>query len=257
MKKLILTLILGCLSCASWASLTVDPFKIEIKTDAGTYYENHWSLKNNYDRDIQVKITVSDMGSYEENKKFPIEEWLKISPTELTIAKGETAKANYRVEISPQMQGSLAARVSFSIPPESGGMVITKMSMPFHVIVRRTEKFDFEIENLSVAGYDGGYKFIFDVENNGNFILKPQGEISVYKRKKLIASANMAEPAALTSVFTDISRRYFIVLPQALKAGKYRAEAKIYAFGYEVAKTAVQTIKFKILKDGSIKTLEK
>ncbi|MDR3113600.1 MAG: hypothetical protein LBU09_04415 [Endomicrobium sp.] len=259
MKKL--TIILGALIFISFATLqarlTVKPFKIEIKTDAGTYYENSWSLKNSYDRDIKVAVTASDLGSYEGNKNFSVEQWLKISPAELIIPKGQTAKVDYRVEISSQMQGSLAAQISFSISPEAGAMLIIKMSAPLHVIVRKTEKIDFSVENLTVSASSDAYKFNFSVNNGGNIIIKPQGEISVYKRKKLISRANMAAPSMTKSVFIGNSAAYQISVSTGLKDGKYRAEAKINAHGYESAKTASQKIEFKVLNDGNVEFIKK
>ena len=252
MKKINLIVISGALifllSATAIASLRVDPFKIEIKTDAGTSYENFWSLKNNYGKDIKVTVTASEWGSYKGNENLRVEDWLKISPSEILIPKGETAEVKYKVDVSPRMQGSLLAQVTFTVPPGSGGMVYVKMSAPLHVIVRKTEKVDFEIGNFDIALSSGGYEINFRVKNSGNIIIKPQGEISVYKKKMFLASVNMTDPVNIPSIFIGESGKYKVILPTDLKAGKYKAEAKIKAYGRE----NVKKVEFKVLKDGKM-----
>ena len=252
LKKITLIIVSSALifflPATAMASLRVDPFKIEIKTDAGTSYENSWSLKNNYGKDIKITVTTSEWGSYKGNENLRVEDWLKISPSEILIPKGETAEIKYRVDISPQMQGSLLAQITFTVPPENGGMVYVKMSVPLHVIVRKTEKIDFEIENFDMSLSSGGYEINFSVKNSGNVIIKPQGEISVYKKKMLLASENMTDPVKSASIFIGESGKYKVIVPTDLKAGKYKAEAKIKAYGQE----NVKKVEFKVLKDGKM-----
>ncbi|MDR2191740.1 MAG: hypothetical protein LBO62_02510 [Endomicrobium sp.] len=249
MKKLIAFLLVVLVCAGSNASLTIDPYKIEIKMDKNSYFESKYSVQNNYESDIDLKISFEEWGSYKANKSIGAESWLKIDPAEIFIPKGESREISYSVKTNENMQGSLLAQVAFTVLPVKGGGYIVKMSLPIHVIVRQTEKVEFDVKKLSVSVKAKEAKLNIEVENTGNILIKPYGEVKIYKGKKLVNTVNL-EPTS--SVFIDSKEVFSVKLPKELVAGKYIAEVNIRAYGYDDALNITKKIAFRVKKDGSI-----
>jgi hypothetical protein len=249
MKKIIVLLILTFFSLGSNASLTIDPYKIEIKMDRNSYFQSKYSVKNNYERDIDLKISFENWDSYKANKSIDVKSWLKIEPVQIFIPKGESREISYFIKTDENMQGSMLAQVTFTVPPVKGGGVIIKMSLPVHVVLKGTEKIEFDIKNIKLNVKSKEAKLNIEVENTGNILIKPYGEIKIYKGKKFLDSY-VWEPT--NSVLTDSKEVFNVKLPKELEAGKYIAEINMKADGYDDVLSVVRKIQFRVRKDGSI-----
>jgi hypothetical protein len=253
MKKIILLLLLVLLQTVSYANLSIDPYKIEMKIDKNSSFGSSWLVKNNYDRDIELEVTVSEWGSYKGNKDILVGSWLKISPAHIRMKKGESAAVDYSVKTNASMEGSMLAQVSFAVLPEQGGNVTMKISTPVHAIIRGTEKVYFDIETLSIvpSSTGGGInKLNITIRNGGNILIKPFGEVKIYdKKKKVVSSLNFESDR---SVFTDSSDVFSVQIPLDLPAGKYTVEVNAKALGYESAANVKKAVMFRIKKDGGL-----
>jgi hypothetical protein len=253
MKKIILLLSLVLLQAVSYASLSIDPYKIEMKIDKNSSFESSWHIKNNYDRDIEIEVSAAEWGSYKSNKNIPLGSWLKISPVYLRMKKGESASVGYSVKTNASMEGSMLAQVSFAALPEEGGNVTMKVSTPVHAIIRGTEKVDFYIETLSIVPISTGggmNKLNITIKNSGNILIKPFGEVNIYdKKKKVVSSLNFESDR---SIFTDSSDVFSVQIPLGLPAGKYTVEVNAKAIGYESAANVKKAVMFRIKKDGGL-----
>ncbi|MDR1941869.1 MAG: hypothetical protein LBQ47_06055 [Endomicrobium sp.] len=232
------------------ASLTIDPYGVEIKTDRNSSFSSKWKVKNNYAREIKLNISSLEWDSYKANKNIPVNSWLKIVPDEITLGQGESKEIFYTADAGGQMQGSVLAKVTFTVPPERDGGVIVKMSFPVHMIIKGTEKVEFNVENLSISSVGKSAKLNVTVKNTGNILIKPYGTADIYKKKKVAASVFIESDH---SVFTDSQDSYSVNLPDNLKPGKYTAQVSIKALGYEsYAPDSKKAIQFRVKKDGSI-----
>jgi len=247
------SLITAFFNAPLFASITLEPYMVEVKAVKGSSFSSSWSLTNNYQRDITVKITSRESGSYQGNKDLPVDSWLKISPQELTIKKGETAKIDYSVSASSAMEGSARAFVSFAVLPEEGGSLTLKMTIPAHLIVKDTENISFSVKEANLISSDKNFNVALSIENDGNILIKPCGKISIYgKKNKLIAQKEIKITPQTRSLLTGESRIYEAGFLKGLQKGKYKIRINLYAFGYETAPAVSKEIEFKVGKDANI-----
>jgi hypothetical protein len=249
MKK-ILT-ILGFLFCfsLSYAGLSVDPSVTNIFGDPGSIYDGKYTIKNTYDRDINISIEVSKGNSFSANKDADISKWLVFKKNKYPIPAGESIEVPYRVNIEESFKGSISARINFSVDQEEGQMISIAISVPIYVTVTGTENIDFDIDsvNLYKTGDSFSYKMI--LENKGNVHIRHSGAIEIYskKKKKLLKTVSIQETVpTYCEQKREFSERFLPI--NELKKGKYVAVFKVKALGKEAAKE----INFKLSKKGDI-----
>ncbi|MBR3628707.1 MAG: hypothetical protein IKN42_07715 [Elusimicrobia bacterium] len=250
MKKLLAIIsVLFCFSLA-YAGLSVDPAVTNIAGEPGSVYNGKYSVKNTYDRNINVIIEVTKGNCFSANKDVDVNKWLAFEKYKYPIAAGETVEVPYNVQIGEQFKGSVSARINFSVEQEQGQMISISISVPIYVTVTGTENIDFCIDSLDFysSGKNISYKLV--LENKGNVHIRHSGNIELYtkKKKKLLKNISIQETVP---TYCEQKREFSeTILPKAdLKKGKYVAVFKIRALGKEVTKE----INFKISKKGDIK----
>jgi hypothetical protein len=234
----------------SYASLNIVPQRIESTVKPNVPIKGSYSVTNNYDGDVNLEVFVElqNEWSYKGNLDIPVDSWLKIVPSKLTMKKGETRLILYTIFPNESMQGSIAGQVRFKVnPPKSSINVI--MSLPIHIIMQGTEKIEYSVDSLSIN--ENVKKLDIGIRNDGNIIIHPVGMVDIYKGKKKVKSVQLFEGF---SVFPNSIRKEFSVdLPSDLAPGKYKAEVSIKLIGYShFVAPAVKSMEFRVLKDGRI-----
>lgn len=251
MKKFLLPLFLILFSVSfSYAHLVIQPQRIESTVNPNVPIKGSYSVTNNYDGDVTVEITAIMNGewSYKGNMDIPVDAWLKINPSKISIRKGETRTVLYTITPTANMQGSVAGQVTFRANPPNS-FVHVLMSLPIHIINQGTERIEYSIDSISVN--ERINRLDIGLKNSGNIIIKPVGTVTIYSGSKKVKSVPVPESF---SVFPDSVRKEFYAdLPADLKPGKYKAEVAIKLIGYShLMKPVVRSMQFRVLKDGRI-----
>lgn len=245
MKKfLLLVSLLFCFSL-SYAGLSVDPSVTNIFGEPGSGYKGKYTIKNTYDRDININIEVEQGKTFAGNGEVDVKKWLEFENYTYFIKAGASVEAPYTAVIDEKFKGSVSARVTFSVAQEQGQMITISISVPIYVTVEGTEKVDYCIDslNLYASGNNISYKLV--LENKGNIHIRHSGIIEIYNKNKteLLKTISMQETVPTYSGekrdFSDV------MLPkEELKKGTYVAVFKVKAFDKEV----VKEVKFKVTK---------
>jgi hypothetical protein len=234
------------------ASLTVDPIRLELKVDRNAVYKGSYLLKNNYNGDVEVKVTLSNWVSYKGNENLDVNEWLKVVPDKVLIKEGETRLVLYTIYTNESMEGSVAGQVSFTLQPPGNSSVNVKMTCPVYLSINGTERIDFNIIDVKFSKKNNNIDAQVNIENNGNVNIRPVGTIYIYDRKNNLM--NYTDMPASYPVYSDTKRDEFIMHlpPKQLPPGRYKAVININALG----KTSTKNKEFRINKNGSIETLK-
>ena len=251
MKKfLTIVAFLFCFSL-SYAGLSVDPAVTNITGEPGSGYNGKYSVKNTYDKNINITVEVTKGNSFSANQDVDVNKWLVFEKYKYFIPAGETIEVPYTVKIDESFKGSVSARINFAVDQEEGQMISISISVPIYVTVTGTENVDFAIDsiNLYKTGDSISYKMI--LENKGNVHIRHSGNIEIYNKKKKVLIKNI--PIQETVPTYCEQKREFnerFLSTKDLKKGKYVAVFKVRALGKEVTKE----IKFKVSKIGEVVT---
>lgn len=217
-------------------TLTVTPMRAEITIDAGGYYENDYSVTNNYDGEVEVEISFGKKESYTGNSGIALDSWLYVDTATITLQKGETKTVHYKVQTSTDMTGNISGQVSFTTRPPGNEMMRARMTFPIYVNIRGTENVAFDVSDIKLSGYFGKTLGTIAIKNTGNVHITPRGFFAIMKGKKTIYSGNIREGLI---VFSGTTRKDFeFQIPEGIKfkKGKYKMHVTVSAKGKELRK---------------------
>ncbi|MCL1972517.1 MAG: hypothetical protein FWG57_05965 [Endomicrobia bacterium] len=231
-------------------SLTIIPIRAEITIEAGGYYENEYSVTNNYDGTVDVRVSVAKKESYVGNKDISLDSWLFVDTTTFTLQKGETKSVPYRIQTSTHMTGNISGQVSFTTKPPDNEMMQARTTLPIYVNIRGTEKIDFRILSVKVEfnEYIGKIIGALTVQNKGNVHIMPRGSFFISKGKNKIYSGPVREGLVIFSGTTRGDFEFQIPKGITFAPGNYKMHITIGAKGKEVKKT----VKVTVDKDGKM-----
>lgn len=251
MKKFLAILsFLFCFNLA-YAGLSVDPSVTNVFGEPGSTYEGKYTVKNTYERNINITVEVTKGNTFSANKDADVNSWLVFEKYKYFIPAGEKVEVPYTVKVDENFKGSISARINFSVDQEEGQMISISISVPIYVTVQGTENVDFGIDSLDLYTAGDFISYKLKLENKGNVHIRHSGNVEIYtkKKKKLLKTLPIQETVpTYCEQKRDFNER---LLPKTdLKKGKYVAVFKIRALGKEVTKE----IKFKVSKLGEVVT---
>lgn len=254
MKKYIIILLLSIFvfQNTAHAILRIEPSRLNIIMERDAVFKSSYSLTNEYDDDMEVSITVNDWHSYKGNGDLDINNWLNITPTKIKIKKGEKRMVLFSVHTDKTMSGSISGQITFSYNPPGNQGLNFQMSIPLYVVIKGTEKLEYNIEDIKFSAYSGLYKAVFTIKNTGNIHIRPLGKMNIYdEQKTIVQSYDVPESYP---VYAETTRSDFsAIFPQsALKPGNiYTAEVIMHTVDNpDINKTKI--VNFRVNKDGSL-----
>ena len=235
----------------AYANLRITPAVVNISADPMAICKNKFVVMNLEDKTVTVTVTKEDWKNYSGNdSSVTVNRWLELEKTKFDIGPNEFVEVPFKVTTDKNMVGSVSGMVVFTV---EGGMIQVSMKQPIYIVIRGTEKIDFEIDSLKMAtsDRDGGIYYSMNVKNNGNVHIRHNGVIEIYSRKtgNLVNSIDIDETFP---TYAQDSRTFngFMLKGTDLAKGKYTAIFKIKAFD----KQAVKKIDFKVSKLGEVVT---
>lgn len=235
----------------AYANLRISPAVVNISADPMTICESKFVVMNVEDKTVTVTVTKEDWKNFEGNdSSVTVDKWLELEKTKFDIGPNEFVEVPFKVTTDKSMVGSVSGMVVFTI---EGGMFQISMKQPIYIVIKGTEKIDFEIDSLKMATSerDGGIYYNMTVKNNGNVHIRHNGVIEIYSKETgdLVKTLDIEETFP---TYAKDSRVFngFMLKGTDLKKGKYAAIFKIKAFDKQV----VKRIDFKVSKLGEVVT---
>ena len=252
MKKITIFLLLILVSAKSFASLAIDPARLEMTVGKDMSYKGSYSITNNYEDDVEVFITAQNWYSYKGNTDLDVSQWFNIMPDKMTIKKGQTRLAVYNIHTNSSMQGSVAGQVTFAVKPPGNQGINVKMSFPVYLTIGNTQKVEFSLEKVSFVNFQGNTEVVLTIQNDGNVHVRPLGTMNIYDSKnKLKYTDYLLEGFP---VYAGTYRNEFAIkIPKEIydEPGKYTAEFILRDGTYNTYRVT-KKFEFRVKKDGTI-----
>ena len=214
---------------AVFAKYLLSPSRIEAKVPPGKSFEEKFEFKNPTDEIVRVKIHWADR-----TIKPLVSDWLKLSEEYVEIAPKATEIINYTVSIPENASGEYNAWVVTEETKDqiTQGMATfaVRMSVPVYVMVKGTEKYDFDIKKIVIKNNKKPVEMNFMLHNIGNVHIRPTGKIiitGIDSPKKYALKFNEIKwgiiPDQQTEYITKFNEE------DELTDGKYKAQINIQA----------------------------
>lgn len=163
----------------SFGALSIMPSRIEGKIPPGKSYENEFTITNTDSQTNMAKFMWTDR-----TKKPADKNWFRILTKEAKIPAGGTVKVKYKIDIPEGAQGEYNAYFTVEdgkpVGNVMGASVALRTSVPVYIAVRGTEKYSFEIGDITVA--NGNMPMVKVIlRNTGNIHIRPEGKIMIKK----------------------------------------------------------------------------
>ena len=254
MKKILCFISLLFFFSISYAGLSVDPYVTDIKASPGSLYKGKYSVRNTYDRDINIIVETKQGKTFSGNGCLDVKNWLEFEQYKYFIKAGNAVEIPYTAIISEKFKGSISARITFAIAQEEGQMITILISVPMYVTVEGTQNIDYCVDSLNLYVRENNVYYKLILENKGNVHIRHSGSIEIYSKnkKKLLKTISIQETVPIyCGERRDFTETLFS--KTEFKKGKYVAVFKIRAFGKEI----VKELKFKVFKNSDIVELIK
>jgi len=232
-KKLLfsgLVLFVAVLSCnCCFAKVSVRPSRVEALVPASKGFEEKFFIKNIGDQPTKVNIHWTDR-----TKNPLIKDWLVLPDKQISIQPGEEKEVAYKVNIPKDAAGEYNAWfvVSDAKGPEikMGASIAVRTSIPIYIIVKGTEKYDFEIQNFNAWIKPSFSSFNIILRNTGNVHIRPTGKVKI----SALDSTQVYEMPFNEvgwGIIEGQNHEYVTKLPdeKILPDGKYKAEFTVKA----------------------------
>ncbi|MFH1380131.1 MAG: hypothetical protein ABII23_07635 [bacterium] len=195
MKKFSMVLIIICFGAYVHAVISIDPLRREISAKPGEKIKGAYTITNTEDQPIVVTVTPKKHFVLEENKKFKLNDWFKLSDKEFTLQGKGSKEIQYTIKIPRKAQGFLMLNNSFLTRKlDTSGAVVAEMlntaiSVPIYIQIDGTAQISAEIKDLAVTGDVNNLIVYVTVSNSGNVYLRPSGTISIDQNGKNLGTA--------------------------------------------------------------------
>ena len=250
MKKVIVFTMSFMSTCVLFAGITVTPVRVEIPLAKGMACDGKYTVRNDYDVPIKVDISSRDWFVLPENRDIKVDQWLKLSPLELSLKPGESGDIHFLVTLSTKPVGSMVAMVSFVPVLEKDPGFNLMVSASMFVTVKGTEKTAWDFSGIKLSTYDGKLQAVTSVKNDGNVYLRPVGYATITAGKKEVAKLEFLEGRPVyPGMARDVLAKSDGVL--TLKPGKYTALLQVECRGQMKEKS----FKFKYKKSGEFEII--
>ncbi|MFH0880760.1 MAG: hypothetical protein V2A34_13675 [Lentisphaerota bacterium] len=221
--NLICVMLLMPLGC--WGGLNISPLRTEISGRPGQTLQGVLSLSH---QDASVKmyeVTVDGLAQ-EPSTNVP---WLQIQQERIEVGPETAVEVPYVIHIPAAAKGELLGRIGFAdaAPAAQSPVAIrTKISVPIHVLIKGTEICRAAIKEIRIASASP-LNMEVDVENQGNILLRPEGECRVVESSTGREVAVIPVNQVHTPLYTGVTRTFSMPSGVVLPPGNYEALVQV------------------------------
>ena len=161
-----------------FAKVSVKPSRVEALVPPEKGFEEKFFIKNIGDEPTEANIHWTDR-----TNNPLIKDWLVLSANKISLQPGEEKEVTYKVNIPKDASGEYDAWfvVSDTKGPkvQMGASIAVRTSIPIYVIVKGTEKYDFEVQTANVWIKPTFSSFNVVLRNTGNVHIRPTGQVKI------------------------------------------------------------------------------
>ncbi|MCL2145078.1 MAG: hypothetical protein FWH43_06280 [Endomicrobia bacterium] len=249
-QTLVLSIILF-FTAYSYAGLIINPARSEIVIEKESSFEGVYSVENSLDKTVEVTVTAKNWNNSQENKGVDISDWLTVDNYSFKLEPRSKRDVNYTVR-SKNFQGSLSGMISFTIRSPDYGGINLMTSVPVYMTINGTQNISFAIEKLVISNKrirlnndeNKEISVEYSVKNDGNVYIRPAGNATVLKNKKVVKKYTIQEQSP---VYPGLERGFYEHV-QSLPQGKYVLNISLSALN----KTVEKSIQFRVNKYGDV-----
>lgn len=210
-----------------------------------------FSVSNDHDTAMTVEIQASKgMDSGENEKIIRDAGWLKLSESAFELKPKETRAVEFTGEIPDGTAGTFSARVSFI--DRSNNAFSSAVTVPIYVVIKGTEKVDWDTDTLLIENTPVGLSGRVDVKNRGNVHFYTSGAIVI--KDKAGRECFKTQVGGGRAVFpNNVTQLPFNISALNIKNGKYYVSVALSGYNGENREFRYILIKkdeqYKIRKD--------
>lgn len=217
--------------CGSAHCFNISPNRMELSIGENKEYGDFITIKNAEGGEMRMTVRVENWSKAVEGTakyggdKF---EWLQINPGEFDLKGGETQKVGYKITTPKGAKGELNAMIFIEGKPKEvkeGAIGInTSIGVPIYVMIKGTEKYAAEVEDLKVVKADP-LELTVRIKNSGNVHIRPAGSIEIKEKKEVVLICQLNEYNY--PILPNSSRTLEIKSNKRLEKGDYTAHVKM------------------------------
>lgn len=219
-----------------YAGLTITPSRQEISVAPGGKFKGVYTVRNDYQTPVDVKVEFRDWFVLAENKNLNISDWLSVSPSKVHLLPGEMKNVEYKVHISKSAKGVLVGMVSFVPETQEQQGINLVISVSIFITVSGTEKINAYLDNMKFSRDGGNLQVSVEVQNKGNVHLRPEGKcvLESGNSQKIEVQIPQGRPVYPGMSRTSVGRIDINKVP----AGKYSAMVELKSGNLTLSATA-------------------
>ncbi len=162
----------------AFAKISVQPSRIEATVPPGKSFEDSFVVENIGDKPASVTLDWRDR-----TKDPLIEDWFKIDKESLDLQPGEEGQVRCSISIPEGATGEYNAWFVITEgdtqkPIRGGANIALRTSIPVYVTIKGTERYDFEVNDLSVTNINF-FRLTTNILNSGNVHIRPTGSVYI------------------------------------------------------------------------------
>jgi hypothetical protein len=192
----IFSLIPHCSPLATcFASVEVQPIRLELELDAGETYSDYLTLTNHGDEEIKVSLSGSEYRyMFSENTIYPENKniqslpsskgWINFKPDRVTLKKNEPQQIQYTIKVPPKSTAEYVAsmlideeQTAQELNPSLTGQVQIKITprinIPVYIAIKNSLKRTLSIADLTQIVNEKNVVFSVILKNDGNVHIRP------------------------------------------------------------------------------------
>lgn len=177
--------------------------------------------------------------------------WISVATIMMDLNAGETKVIPYEIEINLRAKEDAYHAVMFLVHgnsrSEAEAQISTSPQLVFNVTVGDDSKDRLQVGRFSgpTSVFTSKAKFTVTVDNTGNTVLSPKGEVRIYNRSgQEVASIPVNNEAA--KVASGEQKQFEVVWDEARGFGRYKAQL-VLEFGDKQFQTYQDSIFFRLL----------
>lgn len=215
MKKRIFLLAASCLLLATnmaFASIEIDPIRLELELDAGGTHSDYLNLTNHGSEAVEISLSTGEYRyMFSNNTIYPqppksrtlpsCRAWINFKPNKIKLQKDQKQQVQYTINVpaasadeylaaivideaqkAPDFQPGETGRVRIKITP--------RISIPVYVAIKKLLKRSCEISALSGAMSEDkkSVEFSVTLKNTGTVHIRPQTALLVLDKAGAVAN---------------------------------------------------------------------
>jgi|GEM_PF-1778282 len=174
-------------SNAAFAGISVKPTVIEKVMDAGKSETEYYTLTNDGDVKLTVRIETEDWMArlFGRPDDMKVEDWLEIEPKEITLDPKQTAKIKYTVTAPKIFLNEKVAQVFFRY--QEAEYLEARVGVIFYLMPKGRETLSAEMTRFSAkqTKKETGVPVLslsVAIKNNSNFHIRTPGFVEIYDK---------------------------------------------------------------------------